>query len=629
LNETDPQFEALLLYLKEVRGFDFTGYKRSSLMRRVTRRMQDAGVPSFEEYKDYLEVQPAEFTALFDTILINVTSFFRDGEAWGTLQQQVIPEILRLNRQGPLRFWSAGCASGEEAYSLAMCLAELLDPEELRQRVKIYATDVDEQALGEARQATYDLRDLRGLPRDFVHRHFDASSQRYVVRKELRRSVIFGRNDLVQDAPISHVDLLLCRNTLMYFNAETQTKILHRLHFALKPHGVLMLGKAEMLLSHADLFAPIDLKRRLFRRVAPDVRREQRMALNVKPGGDPSTVADPLTAARNAAYLSSPLAEVVVDPDGRLVISNHRADVLFGMSARDVGRPFQDLEVSYRPLELRTYIEQARTEEHMVRVRQVLWARPGEEKAWYDVEVVPLFAEDGSFVGTAAAFIDVTPYCSLREELEYATRQLETAYEELQSTNEELETTNEELQSTVEELETTNEELQSTNEELETMNEELQSMNDELQSSNGELQERTREVNELNAFMQSVLTSLRAGVVVLDQDMRIQLWNNHAEELWGVRRDEAVGERLLNLDIGLPLEPLEPVIRSLLEGDSDREAGTTLKAVNRRGRPVRVHVSVRALEDHQDVTGAILVMEEEQPTEPVPEQASSSSQAAG
>jgi two-component system CheB/CheR fusion protein len=256
VTQPDPQFEALLVYLKEARGFDFTGYKRSSLMRRVGRRMAQVGVPDYADYLDYLQVHPEEFTALFNTILINVTGFFRDAEAWDCLRTEVLPEVIAgKDRDTPVRLWSAGCASGEEAYTLAMVVAETLGMDEFRRRVKIYATDVDEDGLNQARHAAYPERDIHGLAPELLERYFETVGNRYTFRKDLRRSVIFGRNDLVQDAPISRIDLLVCRNTLMYFNAETQARILSRFHFALAPAGVLFLGKAEMLLSHTNLFS--------------------------------------------------------------------------------------------------------------------------------------------------------------------------------------------------------------------------------------------------------------------------------------------------------------------------------------------------------------------------------------
>jgi len=226
-----------------------------------------------------------------------------------------------------------------------------------------------------------------------------------------------------------------------------------------------------------------------------------------------------------------------------------------------------------------------------------------------EIQVSPLVNGTSEVVGATVAFHDVTDFRRLQDELEQANRQLETAYEELQSTNEELETTNEELQSTVEELETTNEELQSTNEELETMNEELQSTNDELQTINDELQDRTGELDAANGFLETILTSLRAGVVVLNTELHIRVWNRQAQELWGLRPEEAVGQHFLNLDIGLPTDRLRSLIRrSLTDEDGPQEA--TLDAVNRRGRHIEVRVLGSALKSAADeVAGIILTME--------------------
>ena len=612
MTEHDPRLEELLTYLKEARGFDFTGYKRSTLMRRVQRRMHDVGDSSYVDYRDRLELHPEEFTALFNTILINVTSFFRDPDAWEHLRSNVVPELLAQRATGPLRMWSAGCASGQEAYSLAIVLAEAMGPDGFRERVKIYATDVDEEALAEARQASYTQREMSGVPPELAEKYFEPTGPRWTFRKDLRRTVIFGRNDLVQDAPISHVDLLLCRNALMYFNAETQARILQRLHFALNEAGTLFLGKAEMLLSHGTLFTAVDLRRRFFRKVP--VRLTDRMPLGGAPSLDGAPPVAPEARVLREALLAGPSAQLVIDGSSRLAVTNRRAEVLFGLSQRDVGRPFHDLEVSFRPVDLRTAVQEAHTGRRAVSLRDVELHR-GPEAFWFDVQVVPLLEPDGRVLGTTVLFTDVTRPRELRGELEYANRELETAYEELQSTNEELETTNEELQSTVEELETTNEELQSTNEELETMNEELQSMNDELQSTNEELRERTREVGELNAFMASVFAGLRAGVVVVDSELLVQVWNDQAEELWGVRHDEAAGRHLLSLDIGLPLDEVRRLVRPLLAGDQQEVSGV-IPAVNRRGRPVVVRVTASPLRYGEAVNGVILVMEPREDAEP-------------
>jgi two-component system CheB/CheR fusion protein len=604
VSEETERLNQLLEYLKEQRGFDFSGYKRASLSRRVRRRMDVVGLGSYEDYQDYLEVHPNEFTALFNTILINVTGFFRDSDTWEFLRSDLLPGLLSRREGEPIRVWCAGCASGEEAYSLAMVLAEALGAEEFRERVKIYATDVDEDALGAARQASYSADDMGGVAADLREKYFDAADERYIFRKEIRRSVIFGRNDLVQDAPISHVDLLSCRNTLMYFTAEAQGRILSRMHFALRSDGLLFLGKAEMLLNHGGLFEPADFKRRFFRKV-PGGPRDR---LGAGGGGLAQVPPDGFYRVREEALLSSAGAQVVLDGQGRLAFFNHRASTLFGLSTRDIGRPIQDLELSYRPVEVRAHIEQAMVERRAVWVREVSWVRAGAEPILFDVQIVPLRDDAGGPLGATVIFNDVTQYRQLQTELEFANRQLETAYEELQSTNEELETTNEELQSTVEELETTNEELQSTNEELETMNEELQSMNDELHISNDSLREHQDQVDNLNAFLSGILGSIPAGVAVVDANLEVLAWNPQMEDLWGVRAEESIGQHLSNLDIGLPVEELRPLLRNQVSGDGKSHELTTVQAVNRRGRSVAVEVTITHFERGAESGGAILVM---------------------
>ena len=606
----DPAFERLLAFLKESRAFDFTGYKRASLMRRVRHQMHAVGIDSFDEYHDYLQVHPDEFTALFNTILINVTSFFRDEDAWEYLRTTALPMLLGTIGDDPLRVWSAGCATGEEAYSLAMTLVEALGPVAFRERVKIYATDVDEEALTVARQATYTDKELRGLPEGYLDKYFEPSSGRYAFRKELRRNVIFGRNDLVQDAPISRIDLLACRNSLMYFNAETQARIVSRLGFALKPDGILFLGKAEMLLNHGATFEPIDLKRRFFCKTARVDTNELVAATAPPPPIRRGGTDDDVYALRTEAFLTSPVAQLIVDAQERLALVNYRATTLLRLSEADLGRPFSELEVSYRPAELRSQLANVRETHASVWLRDVEWHRSANERLVVDIQLVPLTDARSRLLGVGIIFNDVSRFRQLQDELEATNRQLETAYEELQSTNEELETTNEELQSTVEELETTNEELQSTNEELETMNEELQSMNDELQATNEELRERTTEISSLNAFMESILGSLGAAVVVVNRELMVQVWNRQAEDLWGLREDETVGQHFLNLDSGMPVDQLKSLVRSVVNDGSDG-VEESLTAVNRRGRTVELRVTVTPLvSDGAEPSGALLLMEQ-------------------
>jgi two-component system, chemotaxis family, CheB/CheR fusion protein len=606
---TDESFEALLRYLRDSRGFDFTGYKRTSLMRRVRHRMDQAGYPSYEQYLDVLQASSDEFASLFNTILINVTAFFRDPDAWEFVSDEVIPRMLaERGPNDPIRVWSAGCASGQEAYTLAMLLAEALGPDAFRQRVKIYATDIDEEALAEARAASYDARAVESVPADLLVRYFEQVNGRYIFHKDLRRAVIFGRNDLVKDAPISRVDLLVCRNTLMYLNAETQRNVLGRLHFALGPQGTLFLGHAEMLLSHGDRFTPLNLKHRIFRKAAGThggvERYDPSAAFYDRHGELPG-----LTTVRELAFRASPVAQIVVTGEDTVAMINQQAESVFGLSARDIGRLLRDLEVSYRPVELRAYLEQAKVERRSARIQDVKWQRPGADTVWFEIHVNPLVDAENGLLGVSIVFFDVTATRALLDKVVQTNRQLEAAYEELQSTNEELETTNEELQSTVEELETTNEELQSTNEELETMNEELQSTNDELHTINDTLRERSLELDDAKTFLDSLINSVQLGMVVVDREMKIVVWNRGCEDLWGLRADETTGSPLTSLDIGLSLETVRPLIGNAFV-DPDSFGETQVDAVNRRGRPARVRVTCTSFRSGDGaVGGALLLME--------------------
>jgi two-component system CheB/CheR fusion protein len=606
-------FEDLLLMLKETRGFDLTGYKRTTLQRRVGRRMALLNLTSFGEYRDYLELQPDEFGLLFDSMLINVTSFFRDPLAWQALNEKVVPELLSAKSpKAPVRVWSAGCATGEEAYTLAIVLAEALGPDQFRERVKIYATDLDEDALQLARAGTYDTRALADVPERLRETYFEPTGSRYAFRRDLRRQVIFGRNDLTRDAPISRVDLLTARNTLMYFNAETQANVIRRFHFALSYPGYLFLGKAEMLLNQTDRFAPVDLRKRLFRKSSPATFQ----AAGAAPWTDMSTRETFSGGIESAALSSAPVAQLAVDLSDRLRVANAAAEALFNLRPRDLGRPFQDLEVSYRPIELRSRIDQARKELRPVELQNVEWHRPGGlDHSYYDVAIVPLFAAPGDLLGVGVSFTDVTSYRRVRDELAHANAELERAYQELQSLNEELETTNEELQSTNEELETTNEELQSTNEELETMNEELQSANDELQATNEELRGRTEELDQTNSFLGTVLRSLGSAVIVLNQDLRVRVWSPGAEDLWGLRPGEAESKELLSLDIGLPAAEIAPMLqRALSDGAADGSTAVPVHqvtAVNRRGRTVELQIVASPMRTEEGgMSGIILVIDQ-------------------
>jgi two-component system CheB/CheR fusion protein len=313
---------------------------------------------------------------------------------------------------------------------------------------------------------------------------------------------------------------------------------------------------------------------------------------------------------REATFETGLNAQVVVDLSNALVLANSQARHLFGLDPRDIGRPFQDLEISYRPVDLRTAMEQAYSSRSVILMNEVEWYTSSGEICHFNVRIQPLLDNGDGLLGANITFIDVTEQKLLQSKLEQVNHELETSFEELQATNEELETTNEELQSTIEELETTNEELQSTNEELETMNEELQSTNEELYTINEELHQRTDELNRVNAFLEAVLLSVQAGVAVLDKELRVQVWSQMSEDLWGLRQNEVEGQNFLNLDIGLPVEQLKRSLLSCLMGETERFE-TILRAHNRRGKEIDCRVACNQLLGAKgEVQGLVIIMDE-------------------
>ncbi|MCL5099368.1 MAG: PAS domain-containing protein [Candidatus Omnitrophica bacterium] len=392
------------------------------------------------------------------------------------------------------------------------------------------------------------------------------------------------------------------------FTGYKRAKIFSRLNFSLNDSGYLFLGMAEMPLPPSNLFASVDLKSRIFTKVRNSNARERFVALGTAnvPGG-PNHVAAQMVL-RDAAFDSAPIAQMVVDRGSQLILANCIARAMFNLTPQNLGCLFQDLEISYRPVELRSSMEKALREGTPVQLNDIEWAT-SKGTRFLDIQIVPLNGTNGT-LGTAIFFIETTSQNQLRQQLVLANHELETALAELQSTNEELETANEELQSTVEELETTNEELQATNEELETMNEELQSTNAELAAVNDELQQRTDSLNELNTYLESILSSLRGGVIVLDEAMNIRVWTKKCENLWGLRCQEIQGHNLFGLDFGLPVEQLKKPFRSLLSSTSDHEE-LVLAATNRLGKTIQCKINGQPLRNAKgEIRGIISLIEE-------------------
>jgi two-component system CheB/CheR fusion protein len=605
----DPEFELLLRYIQESRGLDFRGYKRTSLRRRIALRMEALGADDFAAYRGHLEAQPAEFAELLNTVLINVTSFFRDADAWEVLKEKVIPAVIaNAADERLIRVWSVGCASGEEPYSIAMLFAEVLGAAEFCRRVKIYATDLDEEALKVARLATYSPRDVEGVAPDLLEKYFERTNNHYVFERELRKCVIFGRHNIVNDAPISRIDLLTCRNLLIYLEAETQAVVLPRLHYALNRDGYLFLGKAETQLARSSSFRPIEMKHRIFMKVPQEWRRPLGSSFAARATRLETPPAD--MRLLESVVDEAGTALLVVDELGLVALANVPARHLLGVGDADLGRPFQDLPISYRPMELRGPIEEVFRLRRGIRLEDQEYRLTQSEVMRLTIDIRPLLRPEGSVHAVLLAFTDNTRMHALQRELEAAQENLENSIEELQSANEELETTNEELQSTNEELETTNEELQSTNEELETLNEEARSSNEEMESVNEELRIQAEQASSYRLYLESVLRAMNGGIIVMDQKHGIQSWNRWCENTWGLRAEEVIGTSFEALDIGLPVHQLRESMGSVQSG-REEQVERVLEGIDRRGRQVCCRVQVSALLDEAgEIHGLVVLLQD-------------------
>jgi two-component system CheB/CheR fusion protein len=565
----EKSLQRVLERIREVRNCDFRQYKKATLRRRIERRMAERKCASLQAYRELLDADPAEIDVLVSNMLIKVSSFFRDRDPWDALKAKILPTLIAAKRPGDeLRIWCAGCATGEEAYSVAILCGEVLGPSFATYPIKVFGTDVDPRAVATARRGVYARAALENVDEETRRRWFISSPEGFAVKKEVRRVLVFGVNDLVADAPISRLDLLICRNVFIYMDGSLQKKVLTRFHYAMRPEGILMLGKSELIPFAARIFQPVDLPRRIYRKArrgelagAAQERLtgllEQQIApsggSDAEPEGDGARAGSFNHAALNA--LSSPVIGSALD--GTVVLWNRAASRLWGHDeAEMVGKKLVALGLPGLGgdllLDKTALLRQGKSDREAA--EGIINRGPAYKDIAVRCEVSAVRNGDDELLGFLYRVDDVSSTRALETELRRATEErqsaieeLQTTNEELQSSNEEMETTNEELQSANEELQTTNEELQSTNEELETTNEELQSTNAELDATNRELAHRTEELNLVNFYQRTIVRSLSAAVVVLDAKGRISIWNLAAERLLGLPEGEAIGQLIWSL----------------------------------------------------------------------------------
>jgi two-component system CheB/CheR fusion protein len=545
--------------------FDFSGYKKGTLLRRVRRRMGLRHVEGMLDYLRLLRGDPDELKALFKDLLIGVTRFFRDPPAWQFLEEKVLPALVReRDPAAPLRLWVAGCGTGEEAYSLGMALIEQVQATQRGNPIQIFASDVDEEGLDFARAGVYPESIAADVPAGRLSRFFLKGENSYRVSKELRECVVFARQNLIADAPFSRLDLISCRNLLIYLEPDVQKRVVSLFHFALVDGGRLFLGSAESVGPAEDLFDTVSKKWRVYRRIGPTRHDRVIMPVMAQTEHLPLQAAPILPATAN--HLLARVQRILLDRFAPAsVVINRRSEILFFSGPVDQfltqppGPPTHDLIARLREglqSRLRSMVHRAVSEG---RPQSESGARVRRDSTWHRVRVtvepIKLSTEhDGllmvSFADEEAdrpPTADAGPATPPEGDEDSVVRQLEdelrTSREDLQSTIEELETSNEELRAANEEVMSVNEELQSTNEELETSKEELQSLNEELSTVNAQLQTKVEELERANNDLNNLLTSTNIATVFLDPLLRIRLFTPAATRLF----------TLIPSDIGRPL----------------------------------------------------------------------------
>ncbi|MEH6386665.1 CheR family methyltransferase [Pseudomonas profundi] len=556
-----------LLYSRT--GHNFKHYKRATVLRRVERRLQVNTQPDLQSYLGYLQANPQEADALLADMLIGVTNYFRDREAFEALERDVIPELFTdqkapaQTRSTEIRVWSAGCSTGEEAYSLAMLLADQARIEQSPVKLQIFATDIDERAISIARAGVYPESILTDIAPSRLREHFVKHDNRYHVKKELRETVLFAPHSLLRDPPFSRLDLITCRNLLIYLDRDVQEHILKTFHFALKPGGYLFLGGSESADMCSSLFSPVDKKNRIFRARTGQVPNRSISAMPVNTAGvtrpsDGRNASGEQLRKRSYAEIHQRVLEeyappsVIVNADAEIV---HMSDNAGHFLRYIGGEPSHNLLSLIRPelrVELRTAIFQAVQSRRSVEARRVRLKRDG--RALYVNMIARPFRDEDSASDYILVLFDEVEDTMSRESTEsheetkdsvllQLEAELQRTQLELQHTIEQSRVSTEELKASNEELQAINEEFRSATEELETSKEERQSINEELITVNHELKIKVEETDKINDDLQNLITSTDIATVFVDRGMRIKWFTPRAKDLFS----------MLPVDAGRPL----------------------------------------------------------------------------
>jgi two-component system, chemotaxis family, CheB/CheR fusion protein len=573
LAEGETALQTIFVLLRKATGVDFTLYKHATLKRRILRRMVLYRLESLEDYVIYLREHSAEVQALHEDMLINVTSFFRDPVEFNLLKSKVFPTIAAKTHGMPIRVWVAGCSTGEEAYSIAICLLEFLDNQPIKPPIQIYATDISDWAIEKARTGFYKQSLVADVSPERRQRFFVSVDGGYQISKAVRELCVFAKQNLFSDPPFSKLDLISCRNVLIYLGAGLQRKILPNFHYGLKPMGFLMLGTSETTGESSDLFIPVDKKHKIYaKKLVPT-----RLTLDLITHSHSSEMADPNPrmndATRSDIDLQKEADQIVLDwyaPAG--VVINNDLEILHfrGQTSPYLesapGRASHNLLKMAKEdlkLELRTAIHQAKQLEQSVR-KEGLQVREREQSKRVNLEVIPLKARGSEehyflvlfeevsptafsqFTGTQSTGTQSAGAQSLgiikpelqseqqtidSQEIARLNQELANTREYLRSIIEEQETTNQDLRAANEEILSSNEEFQSSNEELETAKEEIQATNEELNTINDELHLRNLELMQVSSDLQNFISSTNIPILMLGRDLCIRSFTPLAQSI--------------------------------------------------------------------------------------------------
>jgi two-component system CheB/CheR fusion protein len=565
---------------------DFAHYKKSTIMRRITRRIIINKLNTIEEYAKYLRLHPEELKALFDDLLIGVTEFFREPKTFEILEETVFPEVLKKRvKTQPLRVWLPGCATGEEVYSFAIVLQEFLDEQNLEIQAQIFGTDVNERSIDKARRAVYPKSIEAKVTSERLRKFFTTSNGNYQVAKRIRDLCIFAVQDLTRDPPFSGLDIILCRNVLIYFDTVLQEKIIPTFHYGLKPNGYLILGESETVGKFAQFFEPIERKSPIFRKkeafgkievpigrfeLLPTEKRDLRAFKEAEP-------INLITSATDNILMSDFVpATFVVNNTMDIVVTRGHIQPYITI---EPGTPSFSVAKMVRK-ELRPVVQSSiyRARKEQKEIQDTVNFKRDDSEITVKVQVKPFTVPkvDGLFF--LVAFFELKAMALApekavaMEEAEGAKDQqirdlseaLESTKQTLQSTIEQQESTNEELRSALEEVQSSNEELQSTNEELETAKEELQSTNEELNTVNSELKERNQNLTQISDDLANLLDNVDAAIIIVDNDLRIKRFTNPAQEFFRLIPSD-IGRKITDIRLNIPVDDLENDLSSVIK----------------------------------------------------------------